>query len=162
MTLCEIDQRVIDISREYFPNLVDSLSDSRVKICIADGGKFVEDAPDKSYDLIVSDSTDPISVGKSLYGEQFYNNILRILSPEGIMIGFSESPFSTPELFSEINRSYRNVFPYSETFLTYVPMYDSGCWSFVVNSKSGMDLSYKLRSDISYENLRYFNENAFK
>ena len=162
MTLCEIDQRVIDISREYFPNLADSLSDPRVKICIADGGKFVENVPDASYDLIISDSTDPVSVGKSLYGEQFYNNILRILSPEGVMIGFSESPFSTPELFSEINRSYRNVFPYSETFLTYVPMYDSGCWSFVVNSKSGMDLSYKLRSDISYENLRYFNENAFK
>ena len=162
MTLCEIDQRVIDISREYFPNLADSLSDPRVKICIADGGKFVENVPDESYDLIVSDSTDPVSVGKSLYGEQFYNNILRILSPEGIMIGFSESPFSTPELFSEINRSYRNVFPYSETFLTYVPMYDSGCWSFVVNSKSALDLSYKPRSDISYENHRYFNENAFK
>lgn len=58
-----------------------------------DGLAYVKNAPDESFDLIIVDSTDPISVGEGLFTMDFYQGCYRVLKKDGILINQHESPF---------------------------------------------------------------------
>ncbi|MGD9378781.1 MAG: polyamine aminopropyltransferase, partial [Methyloceanibacter sp.] len=65
-TLCEIDQSVIDLCREHFPNISNgAFDDERTQVVIADGTQFVAGMEDR-FDVILVDSTDPIGPGAVL------------------------------------------------------------------------------------------------
>ncbi len=94
ITMVEIDEEVVNVSLEFFPNVSQSLKrDSRVNLLFQDGITFVENSNDKSYDLIIVDSTDPIGPGEGLFSLNFYNNCYRILKDDGILVNQSESPY---------------------------------------------------------------------
>ena len=57
--VCEIDEKVIELSKKHFPNLANSFSDDRVKIYYEDGNKFIKKHQNE-YDLIIVDSSDPV------------------------------------------------------------------------------------------------------
>ena len=58
-TLVEIDERVIEVAKTYFPSIAGALDDPRVRIRIEDGIRYVEKA-ENAYDVILVDSTEPI------------------------------------------------------------------------------------------------------
>ncbi|EIA23184.1 Spermidine synthase, partial [Candidatus Arthromitus sp. SFB-1] len=103
--MVEIDEEVVNVSLEFFPNVSQSLKrDSRVNLLFQDGITFVENSNDKSYDLIIVDSTDPIGPGEGLFSLNFYNNCYRILKDDGILVNQSESPYY-PFNIKELKRS---------------------------------------------------------
>jgi len=53
--LCEIDEEVVNVCREYLPSQAGSLDDPRVKIFYEDGAKFAANHPG-SYEVIIVDS----------------------------------------------------------------------------------------------------------
>lgn len=59
--LCELDERVIEVSREYFPQFNRGFNDPRVTILTSDGAKFLEEKED-FFDVIITDSSDPIGM----------------------------------------------------------------------------------------------------
>lgn len=65
--MVEIDKMVVDVSKEYIDICSCKLDDERVNLYFEDGVKFVKEAYDKSYDLIIVDSTDPIGPGEGLF-----------------------------------------------------------------------------------------------
>ena len=52
-------QRVIEVSKEYLPTLAVGYKDPRVKVHVQDGAKFLIDHQE-SFDVIITDSSDPI------------------------------------------------------------------------------------------------------
>ena len=85
VTMVEIDQAVIDMAREYLPNHSQgAFDDARANIVIADGMDFVRDT-DLTFDVIISDSTDPIGPGEILFTDDFYGQCKRILNNDGII-----------------------------------------------------------------------------
>ena len=52
-------QRVIEVSKEYLPTLAVGYKDPRVKVHVQDGAKFLVDHRE-SFDVIITDSSDPI------------------------------------------------------------------------------------------------------
>jgi len=135
--LVEIDQRVIEISRKYFPDVSRGLDDPRVHITVEDGGRFVENV-EGAYDVVVVDSTDPIGVGALLYQEVFYRNIYRALRHNGIVTTQSESPFFDQDIIKDLYPKLRSVFPLVRMYLAPVPFYPGTYWSFAFCSK-GID-----------------------
>ncbi|MBZ2279935.1 polyamine aminopropyltransferase, partial [Buchnera aphidicola] len=64
ITMVEIDLEMINLCKKYFPNHnQNSYQDPRVKLIISDGLEFIKNNSEK-FDLIISDSTDPINHGK--------------------------------------------------------------------------------------------------
>ncbi|XP_065002824.1 spermine synthase-like isoform X6 [Musa acuminata AAA Group] len=59
--ICEIDKMVIDVCKQFFPDLSVGFDDPRVRLHVADGIKFLRDAPEAMYDVIIVDSSDPIA-----------------------------------------------------------------------------------------------------
>lgn len=138
ITMVEIDERVVRLSQEYFPITATGLTDSRVTLIFGDGLKFVEDSKSEKYDLILVDSTDPISVGEGLFTTEFYRNCFRVLSKDGILVNQHESPYFDhyAKEMKKAHTKIKNIFPISRVYQFHQPTYASGHWLFGFASKS--------------------------
>ncbi|NVJ50858.1 MAG: polyamine aminopropyltransferase [Gammaproteobacteria bacterium] len=82
----EIDQAVIDMCKEYFPKHSNgAFDDPRAEIVIADGMDYVKQSTE-TFDVIISDSTDPMGPGEVLFTNDFYRLAKARLNEGGIMV----------------------------------------------------------------------------
>ncbi len=135
--MVEIDKMVVDVSKEYMDICSCKLNDERVSLYFEDGVNFVKCAQDKSYDLIIVDSTDPIGPGEGLFSTDFYRDCYRVLTDDGILVNQSESPyfdFNAREM-KRANKKLKEIFPISEVYQAHIPTYPSGHWLFGFASK---------------------------
>src|SRR5690625_1489036 len=100
--LVEIDGRVIDLCREYLPELSHGLDDPRVHIHVADALKFVKEVEPETYDVVIVDSSDPLGPAVGLFKQEFYEDVARSLKADGLMVAQTESPWLTPEVVRDI------------------------------------------------------------
>ena len=135
--MVEIDEVVTRACQEHMPLTAAKLSDPRVNLIFDDGLKFAREARAGEYDLVIVDSTDPVSVGAGLFTTEFYTDCFRILSEDGILVNQHESPYF--EGFAkEMKRAHAkiaNIFPIAEVYQAHIPTYPSGHWLFGFASK---------------------------
>lgn len=132
--LAEIDDRVIEASKEFLPHIAAGLTDSRVKVEVTDGIAYVREHPGQ-FDVILIDSTEPVGPAVGLFAKEFYQDVYRALKEDGIMVAQSESPFFNRDLIRGIQQSLKEVFPLVRLYLASIPTYPSGLWSFSLASK---------------------------
>lgn len=133
-TLVEIDRRVVEVSKEYLPEISCGLQDPRVEVIFDDGIKHVQQNKN-TYDLIIVDSTDPIGPAVGLFSKEFYASVYEALTDEGMFVAQTESPFFNADLIKRIVSDVRDIFPIGKIFLANIPTYPGGCWSFTLGSK---------------------------
>ncbi len=116
---------------------------------IDDGIKYVKEAPEGSFDLIIIDSTDPVGPAEGLFSPAFYTDIRRILTPEGLMVAQSESPRFKEEDLQKIYQKLYTIFGHEKTYcyLAFIPTYPSGMWSFAMASKGSLHPVNDFRED---------------
>ncbi|MCL1990303.1 MAG: polyamine aminopropyltransferase [Defluviitaleaceae bacterium] len=135
--MVEIDEVVTRACQEHLPITAGKLEDPRVTLIFADGLKFAQEAKAGTYDLIIVDSTDPVSVGAGLFTTAFYSDCYRILSDQGILVNQHESPYF--EGFAkEMTRAHSKIatlFPVAAVYQAHIPTYPSGHWLFGFASK---------------------------
>ena len=164
--LVEIDEEVINISKKFFPDVSCSLNDERVSIINIDGADHAKFSNDL-YDVIIIDSTDPFSVGESLFKESFYSNLKNLLKYNGIVVSQCESMFYDLELIKSMHEFKKKYFDYVKYYYTMVPTYPSGSIGFQFCSNIDyphnkvnnniMRNEYKL-DDL--DNLKYYNRSV--
>ena len=137
--MVEIDERVVRLCMQYLPQTSCVLEkDMRINLFFEDGVKFVKNARDGSYDLILVDSTDPIGPGEGLFTSEFYKDCYRILTENGILINQHESPYYDNDT-REMRKAHwkiKNIFPIAKVYEFHIPTYPSGHWLFGFASKS--------------------------
>lgn len=136
--MVEIDEVVTRACQKHLPLTAGKLEDPRVNLIFDDGVKFVQAAKDASYDLVIVDSTDPISVGAGLFTTEFYTDCFRILSANGILVNQHESPYFEANAL-EMKRAHSKlakIFPIAQVYQAHIPTYPSGHWLFGFASKS--------------------------
>jgi len=140
ITMVEIDEVVVQASREYLPTLSSGLDDPKLKLIIGDGIEFVAGAPEGSYDLVVVDSSDPVGPSEGLFSKAFYENVYRCLRPGGIMTAQSESPRFSQQAFVDLHHALEDIFGNDQVhcYLAFIPTYPTGMWSFNLGSKQGV------------------------
>jgi spermidine synthase len=130
VTQVEIDAQVIDLCRRYLPNHSQgAFDDPRVDIVIDDGLGFVRQT-DSRFDVILSDSTDPIGPGEVLFQEDFYAACRRCLAPGGILVTQNGVPFLQPDEIQATARRIRRVFGDWHFYSAAVPAYTGGIMTF--------------------------------
>ncbi len=100
-----------------------------------DGVKFVEECSDDAYDIVIVDSTDPISVGEGLFTTEFYQNCKRILKVDGILVNQSETPYVGQDMVLSINKKLKAIFPNVHHYMGVIPTYPGALWLFGFASK---------------------------
>ncbi len=134
--MVEIDEEVVQVCKEYLPQLACKLDDSRVHIYFEDGLKYVR-SREKIYDLIIVDSTDPFGPGEGLFTKEFYGNCFKALKEDGILVNQHESPFYSEDAKS-MRRAHQRIkqyFPICKVYQAHIPTYPSGHWIFGFASK---------------------------
>ncbi len=132
--LVDIDDLVLKTAPEYIPFTGKALKDPRAKVIAGDGIKYMKNKR-SVYDLIIIDSTDPISVGEGLFTTEFYKDCFEALKEDGILINQAESPFYYEKQFLSIYKKLNSIFPIFHFYSAPVPTYGSGYWMFGFASK---------------------------
>ena len=137
--MVEIDQRVVEVCKEYLPQTACRLDDPRVHIFYEDGLKYVR-GKDNEYDLIIVDSTDPFGPGEGLFTKEFYGNCYNALTDTGVLVNQHESPFyvNDAKAMCRAHERIKSVFPVCAVYQAHIPTYASGHWLFGFASK-GLD-----------------------
>ena len=134
--LVEIDERVVEVCKEYLPQTACCFDDPRLNVHYQDGLKFVRRC-ENEYDLIIVDSTDPFGPGEGLFTKEFYGNCYKALTEKGIMVNQCESPFYKEDRIA-MQRAHKRIvesFPISKVYQAHIPTYPSGHWLFGFASK---------------------------
>jgi len=134
--LCEIDEMVVDVCKEYLPVTACGFDDARVQLHFQDGLKFIRRCKN-DYDLIIVDSTDPFGPGEGLFTKEFYGNCYNALKADGIMVNQHESPFYEEDAVA-MQRAHKRIvesFAISRVYQAHIPTYPSGHWLFGFASK---------------------------
>lgn len=130
ITQVEIDQAVIDMCRKYLPGHSDgAYDDPRATIVIDDGINFVQNT-DERFDVIISDSTDPLGPGEALFTESFYAACKRCLTPGGILVTQNGVPFHQIDEIRQTGLHIKALFRDWHFFMAAVPSYIGGAMSF--------------------------------
>lgn len=150
--LVEIDGRVIEASREFFPQLSCAFENPKARVIVEDGVEYIAQHRGE-FDIIVVDSTEPVGPAVALFSPDFYQGCEAALKEDGMLVVQSESPFFNRDVIKMAYAGIGACFPITRLYLASIPTYPSGLWSFTVGSKR-YDPESPLVED--YE-LKYYN-----
>lgn len=130
VTLVEIDAGVVELAKTHLPSICkNAFDDPRTDLVIADGVEYVRNT-DERFDLIITDSTDPIGPGEVLFTRDYYAACKRCLNPGGILVTQNGVPFlQGGELRGTLTR-LRALFADATCYLATVPTYMGGQMAF--------------------------------
>jgi len=165
VTMVDIDRKLIDVCRKFMPEWSDgAFEDSRTELVFRDAREFLRDSPIK-FDIIISDLTEPLDEGPSLYlfTKEFFSEILSSLSEDGLFVlqAGSVDPFFC-RLFSSCVKTLESLFPLVRPYWTSVPSFGLP-WGFVCASKKEdplaveQDLLLDKLKDRRVERLKFFH-----
>lgn len=159
--LAEIDGRVIEVSKQYLPEIAGKLDDPRVDIQVVDGIKYIQENKGM-FDVILVDSTEPIGPAEGLFAREFYQSIYEALKEDGIMVAQSESPFFNADLITRVYKDISSIFPITRYYTGSIPTYPSGLWSWTMGSKKHDPLEVNEAELIEPEGTKYYHKGLHK
>jgi len=160
--VCEIDEKVIEISRRHFPYLANSFNDPKVKVYCEDGNKFIKNHKDE-YDIIIVDSSDPVGPAEILFRREFYEAMYQALKNNGIVVTQAESFFYHKKIIKSLFSFIKEIYPISEYYYTLVPTYPSGIIGFTFCSKKYHPIQDFNETEIlKLNDLKYYNKKIHK
>ena len=135
--MCELDQAVVDMAREWLPKVHRGVFDNpKLDVRIGDGMAYlsnpVRDASD-CFDLIYLDLTDPVGPAEALYRPPFFADCKRALLDGGALVLHIGSPFSHPQRVQVGLQHLRGLFRTVRPYFVHIPIYGA-TWGFAVAS----------------------------
>ncbi|WP_297550467.1 polyamine aminopropyltransferase [Thermococcus sp.] len=137
VTMVEIDEMVVEVSRIYLGIDRGAFEDPRAELIIGDGVKYLRESGER-FDAIIVDSTDPVGPAKLLFSEDFYRTAYEKLNDPGIYITQAGSVYLFTNELLDAYRAMKKVFDRVYYFSFPVIGYASP-WAFLVGVKGGID-----------------------
>jgi spermidine synthase len=140
ITLCEIDETVIRLSREHLPAIHrGALDDQRVSITCTDGFAFIRETQ-QSWDLILLDLTDPVapdgsSLAATCMTPDFFRACNERLTDQGMLVMHLGSPYYHPERFRSTLQKLQQAFTVVRPYTVFVPLYGAQ-WGMAIASRN--------------------------
>lgn len=160
--LCDIDGRVIELSKEYFPTISKVLRNppEKLHVHVGDGIAFARKVKD-FYDVIIIDCSDPIGPGEGLFTRDFYKSASAALRKDGLLVQQTESPIVQQSTVHDVFEAMNDVFPIVRMYYSHVPIYPACMHSFMLASKVYDPLTAEPREGAP-EPMKYYNRHIQK
>ncbi|EGV65646.1 Spermine synthase [Yamadazyma tenuis] len=160
VTMVEIDDMVINLSRKYLPNMAlpELFENEKVNFVIDDGFKFLKENTNK-YDVIITDSSDPEGPAEEFFQTNYFRLLQSSLTPGGIVImQSSENIWLNLDYLKQLKNKAETVFKNVKYTQCYMPSYTSGQLGLLVaTDDEEKDLTRPLRTaDNERELFRYY------
>ncbi|KAJ3113094.1 hypothetical protein HK100_002096 [Physocladia obscura] len=145
VTLVEIDEAVIRVSKQFLPDMAKGFYHPKVTVVVGDGFKYLKDNVG-AFDVIITDSSDPVGPADVLFGEGFYALMKKSLKTGGIVCTQGECQWLHLPLIKQVLESSRLLYPTVAYAWASVPTYPCGNMGFILCcNEEGRDLSRPLR-----------------
>lgn len=158
--MIEIDDMVINLSKQYLPEMSKCHNHPKVEILIDDGFKFLQETQE-TFDIIITDSSDPEGPAQEFFKVNYFKLLQNRLNPNGIVImQSSENIWLNLPYIKELISKGRLVFSNVQYCQCYMPSYTGGQLGLVVATNSQQDLSKPLRtlpSNLESRLFKYYN-----
>ncbi|XP_026222606.1 spermidine synthase [Anabas testudineus] len=166
VVLCEIDEDVINVSKKYLPAMAKGFSSPKLTLHVGDGFEFMKQNQD-AFDVIITDSSDPVGPAESLFKQSYYELMKTALRSGGILCSQGESPWLHLELIKEMQTFCKALFPVVDYAYSTIPTYPSGQIGFMLCSKNPETnfrepVTAVSKEEIQNLNLKYYNPEIHK
>uniref|UniRef100_UPI0037E8D127 spermidine synthase-like n=1 Tax=Semicossyphus pulcher TaxID=241346 RepID=UPI0037E8D127 len=131
---CEIDEDVINVAKSYLPGMAQGFYSPKLTLHVGDGFEFMLQNQE-AFDVIITDSSDPVGPAESLFQEPYYELLKSALRSDGILCSQGECQWLHLDLIKEMRTFCKKLFPVVEYAYTCVPSYSSGQIGFMLCSK---------------------------
>lgn len=159
VVLCDIDEAVIRVSKQFLPHMSSLLASPKVTVFVGDGFKFLADN-ESTYDVIITDSSDPVGPAESLFQKPYFQLLHDALTPGGHISTQGECLWIHLPLITDLKKMTAGLFPVAEYAFTTIPTYPSGQIGFMLASKeAGRDMRTPLRQ---VPGCKYYNGNVHR
>jgi spermidine synthase len=146
ITICEIDQMVIDCGKKFFPSVAKAWVDKRLTVVCNDAAVFMDSKEaEGKFDVIVCDSSDPVGPAQALFESKFYRSMFKALRPGGRIATQAESVWNNRELIAGLIKKTSPIFASVDYATTQIPTYPCGQIGFLMCCKAGGTVSDQCR-----------------
>uniref|UniRef100_A0A2K6UHI2 PABS domain-containing protein n=1 Tax=Saimiri boliviensis boliviensis TaxID=39432 RepID=A0A2K6UHI2_SAIBB len=126
---CEIDEDVIQVSKKFLPGMAVGYSSSKLTL------HFMKQNQD-AFDVIITDSSDPMGSAESLFKESYYQLVKTALKEDGVLCCQGECQWLHLDLIKEMRQFCQSLFPVVAYAYCTIPTYPSGQIGFMLCSKN--------------------------
>lgn len=168
VTICEIDEMVIDVSKKYFPEYAAVWTHPKLKVYVGDGAAYL-DKHRREFDVIIVDSSDPVGPAESLFQASFFKSCKKALTKKGILCTQGECQWLHTKIIGEVTQFCKELFRRVEYGFTTIPSYPSGQIGFVICCRANLDLTQPKRAvkksltkKARKQGLKYYNEQVHR
>ena len=164
ITLVEIDEKVIEVSKELLPSISDgSFNNPKLNLVIGDGIDWVKTCSEK-YDIIIVDRSDHIGPSMGLYEIDFYRNCKAILNEKGIFVAQSGNwPINKHMLVDQLFKmpsAFKKSSCYISTISSFVGGFTCFIWAADWNINLPVEIISEKIQNKNIKNLKYYNKNT--
>lgn len=143
--VCELDRRVVEVCTEHFPQFGNPFAHEKAELVIQDAFDYLKHSGQK-FDVIISDTTDPIGPAEKLFSAEFYRLMVAVLTPGGAIATQCEQMYFDTRLIKDILRMAKGMVKQPAYYYTLVPTYPGGGIGFMYLSDQpwtrGLDRPY--------------------
>lgn len=140
----EIDERVVELSKQFLPNMSSGFNNPKLSLKIGDGFEYMKNHKNE-FDVIITDSSDPIGPAVNLFNESYYNLMKTALREGGVVCSQGGSFWLDSDYVKKTIKNCGLHFPNVAYAVTSIPSYPCGHIGFVIGC---LDKSRSLKSPI--------------
>lgn len=166
ITQVEIDHKVVEISRKYLPFMASGFTSEKLTLIICDGFQYMREHRNE-FDVIITDSSDPIGPAENLFTESYFELLKGALKPNGVICSQGGTSWVGLDHVQKTLDHCKKYFSVVKYALASVPTYPCGQIGFVVGSlDAGVKLEEPVRifngDELKRMNLRYYNDEVHR
>ncbi len=153
--LVDIDGDVIDVSKRFLPNLSAGFKDPRATVHVGDGFQYLRDHP-ASYDVIITDSSDPVGPAEVLFQREYFQLLKQSLAPGGVVCCQGECMWLHLPLIKKVTGMCGELFDHVDYAYTCIPTYPSGQIGLLLCGSRPFRKPVRALPDAAANALRYY------
>merc|ERR1712166_65020 len=159
IVICELDEAVPRVSKQFLPSMAIGFDDPRVQVHHMDGAVYMEQN-EANFDVIIVDSSDPVGPASVLFEEPFYKKIRQALRPGGVACCQGECFWLHAGLIKPMIDFCKNLFNRVEYSSLVIPTYPCGQIGLLMSALD--DTDPKEPRGWSHPSLRYYNNDVHR
>ncbi|KAE9548407.1 hypothetical protein FO519_008388 [Halicephalobus sp. NKZ332] len=166
VTMCEIDEMVINVSKKFLPEMAEKFDSPKLNLFIGDGFEFMRNHKSE-FDVVITDSTDLGGPADVLFEKPYYQLLSDALREGGVISSQIESPWIDMPLVKRVFGFCDEIFSGQVRFSTEsTPTYISGITGYIIASKGKRDVTIPTRTltdeQVKTMNLKFYNSEIHK
>lgn len=157
----EIDGRVVELSKQYLPNMACGFDAPKLTLHIGDGFEYMKQHQNE-FDVIITDSSDPIGPAESLFQESYFSLMKQALRLNGIICSQGGTFWTDVQHVKDTMEHCGRQFATVGYAITSVPSYPCGQIGFVIGaSEAQVELKHPRRiftdTELDAMDLKYYS-----